>query len=114
MIYQYSTIGAPFSGQTIVSLNGSFGRTLFWQELGKNTLFLLQVRLASQELLVAELKNMGPTGRKHLVEVDLTTILLLIKIRRKKKTILKLDCQLIVHNVIIMLSNYLISKRTGS
>ena len=49
---------------------------------GKNwvTLFLFQVRLASQELLVAELKNMGPTGRKHLVEVDLTTILLLIKI----------------------------------
>ncbi|XP_023324405.1 WD repeat-containing protein 7 isoform X4 [Eurytemora carolleeae] len=29
----------------------------------------LQVRLASQELLVAELKNMGPTGRKHLVEI---------------------------------------------
>ena len=29
-----------------------------------------QVRLAAQELLVAELKNMGPTGRKHLVEVS--------------------------------------------
>jgi len=29
----------------------------------------LQVRLAAQELLVAELKNMGPSGRKHLVEV---------------------------------------------
>jgi outer membrane murein-binding lipoprotein Lpp len=28
----------------------------------------LQVRLAAQELLVAELKNLGPKGRKHLVE----------------------------------------------
>ena len=29
----------------------------------------LQIRLAAQELLVAELKNLGPKGRKHLVEV---------------------------------------------
>ena len=29
----------------------------------------LQVRLAAQELLVAELKNLGPKGRKHLVDV---------------------------------------------
>jgi len=29
----------------------------------------LQVRLAAQELLVAELKNMGPLGRKQLVEI---------------------------------------------
>ena len=29
------------------------------------------MRLAAQELLVAELKNMGPSGRKHLVEVQL-------------------------------------------
>ncbi len=28
----------------------------------------LQVRLAAQELLVAELKNLGPKGRKHLVD----------------------------------------------
>ena len=29
----------------------------------------LQIRLAAQELLVAELKNLGPKGRKHLVDV---------------------------------------------
>ena len=29
----------------------------------------LQIRLAAQELLVAELKNLGPKGRKHLVEM---------------------------------------------
>ena len=28
----------------------------------------LQIRLAAQELLVAELKNMGPHGRRNLVE----------------------------------------------
>ena len=28
----------------------------------------MQIRLAAQELLVAELKNMGPQGRRHLVE----------------------------------------------
>ncbi len=28
----------------------------------------LQIRLAAQELLVAELKNLGPKGRKHLVD----------------------------------------------
>ena len=29
----------------------------------------LQIRLAAQELLVAELKNLEPKGRKHLVEL---------------------------------------------
>ena len=29
----------------------------------------LQIRLAAQELLVAELKNLGPKGRKHLVDI---------------------------------------------
>jgi hypothetical protein len=33
------------------------------------------VRLAAQELLVAELKNMGAVGRKQLVEVLLYIIL---------------------------------------
>ena len=71
-------------GQTIFSQNALFRRTLFWQELDLLQHDIIQVRLASQELLVAELKNMGPTGRKHLVEVNFTTILLIIKIGKKK------------------------------
>ena len=65
-LYQSNDNGYKFKGQSL-GLNATnlltSNKIFRWQDR------CLQIRLAAQELLVAELKNLGPKGRKHLVDV---------------------------------------------